>query len=97
MQMISKGYGVLSGVLILMGTFLGWYLAKYSLPFLFPKGIGSTEFLYIFFGYGIPLALLNVAEVKFLWRRLLNPNTDLLGVSVGVIIGVLFFYRLGWR
>lgn len=67
MQIISKGYLFLSSVLILVGVFLGWYLAKYSLPLLFPEGVGSANFLYIFFGYGIPLVLLNIAEVKYLW------------------------------
>ncbi|AQT60929.1 hypothetical protein [Cellvibrio sp. PSBB023] len=97
MQMISKGYFFLSSILVLVGGVIGWYLAKYSLPLLFPEGIDSVNFLYIFFGYGIPLALLNIAEVKYLWRRLLSANIDILGVSVGIIIGVLFFYRLeGW-
>lgn len=97
MQMISKGYFFLSTILVVIGVFIGWYVAKYSLPILFSEGVESANFLYIFFGYGIPLALLNVAEVKYLWRRLLNANIDLLGVSVGIIVGILFFYRLeGW-
>lgn len=97
MQMISKGYAFLSGVLIMVGVYLGWYLAKYSLPILFPDGDKSVNFIYIFFGYGIPFALLNLIEVKYFWRKLFNSKIDLLGASVGIIIGVLVFYRLeGW-
>jgi len=50
--------------------------------------------LIIIFVVGIPLAILNEVESKYIWGRVIkNKNIDLLGVSIGFMIGLMILYH----
>ena len=43
----------------------------------------------IVFGIGLPCAVTNYLEVKYIWSRVFgNSNLDLLGISLGIVIGI---------
>ena len=50
-------------------------------------------FYIFFFCVGIPLVLLNHVETKYVWQKMLGKNIDILGVSVGLAIGIITYYR----
>lgn len=93
MQLISKGYFWFSSVLVMAGALLAWLVWPYIDGFMY--AVKEHEYgRYIFIlGIGGLLAALNVLECKTVWGRLLkNPKIDLLGVSAGLMIGLIIGY-----
>lgn len=95
MEIISKGYFGLSVILMTTGTILGRILS-----FVFVDAIHFLQnfdfeygFVIFLLAIGIPFALLNIFESRYLWGRLLrNDKIDLLGISPGLALGIISIY-----
>ena len=90
MQVITKGYFWLSLILIIIGFVIGRALAlmlfQETMAWIKDSGYG----LYFgVFGLGIPFAVADILECKYIWAKVLKrEKIDLLGVSVGFALGV---------
>ena len=93
MQIISKGYFWFSSLLVIAGMVLIYFLWPFlETPIHELKNYEYGKYVLIF-AIGIPLAIFNTIECKFVWGRILkNTKTDLLGISVGLMIGVIIGY-----
>ena len=93
MTIITKGFFVVSVILISIGCFLG----REAKPLLdgaiqLSKSVSYGYYVY-FFLTGVPLAFLNILESKYIWSRIFNSGKiDLLGISAGFLLGILSLY-----
>ena len=93
MQLISKGYFWISSLLVMAGMMLTRLLWPFlESPIYSLRGNEYGKFILIL-GIGIPLAIANIFECKYVWGRILkNEKVDLFGVSVGLMIGLIIGY-----
>ncbi len=89
MQIITKGYFWLSLILIVIGFVIGRTLALVMFPETMAWIKDSGYGLYFgVFGLGIPFAVVDILECKYIWAKVLKrEKIDLLGVSVGFALG----------
>lgn len=90
MQIISKGYFLFSSFLVIAGL----VLARLLWPLMGSVIYMVTSYQYgkyvLIFGVGIPLAIANIFECKYVWGRILrNTKIDLFGISVGFMAGLI--------
>jgi hypothetical protein len=94
MQIITKGYLWLSIFLFVIGTILGKEIFLLIVPehiIITAKKSDLVAYI-IFFGCGIPLAILNILESKYIWAKIFKrKKLDILGIRSGFLFGVLSF------
>lgn len=91
MQIITPGFVLLSLILVASGMLLGWLFGEYVIPANAFDSLRESDqkIVVLVFGIGLPLAVANVLEVKYIWSRVFGrPKLDLLGISLGIVIGI---------
>ena len=93
MTIITKGFFVISVILISIGCFLGREAKPlFEEAILLSKSVSYGYCVY-FLMTGIPLAFLNLLESKLIWSRIFHSEEiDLLGISAGFLLGILSLY-----
>jgi len=93
MQIITKGYVWVSCVLVIVGLILArllWPILDNPVHILKKYEYGE---LLLLLGIGIPIAIINNLESKYIWGRIFrNTKIDLLGVSIGFMVGLIIGY-----
>lgn len=93
MQMITKGFVWLSCLLIVAGIILTRVAWPYIGVWIYAIRDLKYGVFFLILGVGLVLAVLNIFECKYLWARVFKrPGLDLLGISAGVMIGLIIGY-----
>jgi hypothetical protein len=93
MELITKGFFVISLILVGLGVLLGREVAAILYTPIVSLIDESYRFYIVFFAIGIPLAYLNYVEINLIWKKIFGrKELDLLGISVGVAIGIITYF-----